>query len=75
MQSSTPIEKLGLKPRSLNALSRNGYHTFGRLCSATERELLRLRWMGQISVNDIKDALKRQGAAFPDTSTERCVKK
>ena len=63
MQEVT-IETLGLSARATNALKSNGVHTVPRLVGMTSEELLGLRWMGQISVDEVARALAQCGLAL-----------
>jgi len=62
--SGKPIEQLGLRVRSLNALRRAGIHTFEELVTKTDLDLMGLRNFGETSLNDVTTCLGRFGLSL-----------
>ena len=62
--SGKPIEQLGLRVRSLNALRRAGIHTFEELVTKTDLDLMGLKNFGETSLNDVTTCLGRFGLSL-----------
>lgn len=60
-ESYTPIEILGLSPRTLNALINGGIGSIEQLVKCTESKLNNLRGFGKKALTEVKDALKNKG--------------
>mgnify|MGYP003735433309 CR=1 FL=1 len=57
----TPIDDLGLSPRSYNGLRSNNIHTLGALLRNSESDLLKTKNLGKKSIREIKIALNAHG--------------
>ncbi|MFA5854841.1 MAG: DNA-directed RNA polymerase subunit alpha [Candidatus Gracilibacteria bacterium] len=60
-QSYTPIEILGLSPRTLNALINGGIGSIEELTKCTESKLANLRGFGKKALTEVSDALEKRG--------------
>lgn len=60
-ESYTPIEILGLSPRTLNALINGGIGSIEQLAKCTESKLNNLRGFGKKALTEVEDALKTRG--------------
>lgn len=60
----TPIEQLEITTRSYNALIRSGFITLGSIANTTERDLRKIRNLGESSLNEIKQTLHRYGLSL-----------
>lgn len=63
-QSYTPIEILGLSPRTLNALINGGIGSIEELTKASESKLANLRGFGKKALTEVADALEKRGFAL-----------
>lgn len=63
-QSYTPIEILGLSPRTLNALINGGIGSIEELTRASEAKLSNLRGFGKKALTEVADALEKRGLAM-----------
>lgn len=63
-QSYTPIEILGLSPRTLNALINGGIGSIEELTKCSEAKLSNLRGFGKKALNEVADALEKRGFAL-----------
>lgn len=57
-ESYTPIEILGLSPRTLNALINGGIGSIEQLCKCTESKLNNLRGFGKKALTEVESALE-----------------
>lgn len=64
-QSYTPIEILGLSPRTLNALINGGIGSIEELTHASEARLSNLRGFGKKALTEVADALEKRGLNLP----------
>lgn len=55
------VEEIGLPTRVANALARSGYDTVERLVKAQKEDLIKVRNLGEKSIDVINDALKEKG--------------
>lgn len=62
------VEELDLPTRIANALRKGGYKTVGNLTQATEAEVIKVKNLGEKSVQLVKKALKKKGVAFKEQS-------
>jgi len=60
-ESYTPIEILGLSPRSLNSLINGGIGSIEQLSKCTESKLSNLRGFGKKALTEVKSALEKRG--------------
>ena len=60
------IQELKLSVRSTNALTNAGIKTVGQLRKMGEKELIDLRNMGKLSVQEVQDVLKKLGVTLGD---------
>ena len=60
-QPSDPIEVLGLLPRTVAVLTRNGYRTLNDLCNASEEDVLRFNGIGRQTLDQIKAVVAKAG--------------
>lgn len=60
-ESYTPIEILGLSPRTLNALINGGIGSIEQLCKCTESKLNNLRGFGKKALTEVEIALEPRG--------------
>ncbi|MFA5792536.1 MAG: DNA-directed RNA polymerase subunit alpha [Candidatus Gracilibacteria bacterium] len=60
-QSYTPIEILGLSPRTLNALINGGIGSIEELTKCNESKLSNLRGFGKKALTEVSDALEKRG--------------
>ena len=60
-QSYTPIEILGLSPRTLNALINGGIGSIEELTKCSESKLSNLRGFGKKALTEVADALEKRG--------------
>ncbi len=60
----TPIEELQLSVRSYNCLKRANIQKVGDLVEKTEDEMLKVRNLGQKSLEEVKDKLKDRGLSL-----------
>ncbi|HAZ64844.1 MAG TPA: DNA-directed RNA polymerase subunit alpha [Armatimonadetes bacterium] len=58
------IEELEFQSRTYNALKKERIDTIGELVRLTEREVLEIRGLGSISVNEIKERLAERGLSL-----------
>jgi len=63
-QSYTPIEILGLSPRTLNALINGGIGSIEELTRCNESKLSNLRGFGKKALTEVADALEKRGLAM-----------
>ena len=63
-QSYTPIEILGLSPRTLNALINGGIGSIEELTKCSEAKLANLRGFGKKALTEVADALEKRGFAL-----------
>lgn len=70
-ESYTPIEILGLSPRTLNSLINGGIGSIEQLVKCSEGKLSNLRGFGKKALTEVSDALKGRNLALADdNSTE-----
>ena len=60
----TELEELKLTVRTYNCLRRRGIKTVEELCRWTESDVIRIRGLGNLAFNEIKDALKARGLSM-----------
>lgn len=60
-QSYTPIEILGLSPRTLNALINGGIGSIEELTKSNDSKLANLRGFGKKALTEVADALEKRG--------------
>jgi DNA-directed RNA polymerase subunit alpha len=60
-ETYTPIEILGLSPRTLNALINGGIGSIEQLCKCTESKLSNLRGFGKKALTEVEEALNPRG--------------
>lgn len=60
-QSYTPIEILGLSPRTLNALINGGIGSIEELTKASDSRLANLRGFGKKALTEVAEALEKRG--------------
>lgn len=60
-ESYTPIEILGLSPRTLNALINGGIGSVEQLSKCTESKLTNLRGFGKKALTEVQEALEPRG--------------
>lgn len=60
------VEEIGLPTRVANALSRSGYDTVEKLVKADKDDLVKVRNLGEKSIDVINDALKEKGVQIGD---------
>jgi len=65
-ESYTPIEILGLSPRTLNACINGEIGSIEQLTKCSENKLTNLRGFGKKALNEVKDALATRGLALAD---------
>lgn len=70
IEEETPIEKLHLNSRSVNALKRSNIFTVEALCKLTPKEILNLKNLGKKSLEEIKETLKNIDLKLADESRE-----
>jgi DNA-directed RNA polymerase subunit alpha len=58
------VDDLGLSTRARNCLICNEITTVGKLVTKTRRELLRMKYTGKVSVNEIVAVLDKAGLAL-----------
>jgi DNA-directed RNA polymerase subunit alpha len=63
-QSYTPIEILGLSPRTLNALINGGIGSIEELTHSNESKLANLRGFGKKALTEVAEALEKRGLAL-----------
>lgn len=63
-QSYTPIEILGLSPRTLNALINGSIGSIEELTHCSEARLANLRGFGKKALTEVADALEKRGLAL-----------
>lgn len=63
-QSYTPIEILGLSPRTLNALINGGIGSIEELVKCSDPRLANLRGFGKKALTEVKEALEKRGFAL-----------
>lgn len=63
-ESYTPIEILGLSPRTLNSLINGGIGSIEQLVKCSEAKLQNLRGFGKKALNEVKDALTSRDYAL-----------
>lgn len=63
-ESYTPIEILGLSPRTLNALINGGIGSIEQLAKCTESKLSNLRGFGKKALTEVDNALEPRGLAL-----------
>lgn len=65
-ESYTPIEILGLSPRTLNSLINGGVGSIEQLTKCTESKLSNFRGFGKKALTEVRDALKPRGLNLAD---------
>lgn len=60
------VEELDLPTRIANALRKGGYKTISGLTQVTEAEIVKVKNLGEKSVQLVKKALKKKGVAFKE---------
>jgi len=63
-ESYTPIEILGLSPRTLNSLINGEIGSIEQLVKASESKLANLRGFGKKALTEVADALEKRGLAL-----------
>lgn len=63
-ESYTPIEILGLSPRTLNSLINGDIGSIEQLTKCTESKLANLRGFGKKALTEVADALEKRGLAL-----------
>ncbi|MBI2453391.1 DNA-directed RNA polymerase subunit alpha [Candidatus Peregrinibacteria bacterium] len=69
-EAYTPIEILGLSPRTLNALINGSIGSIEELVQCTEMKLNNLRGFGKKALTEVKIALKSRNFHLPEESSE-----
>ena len=70
------FDRLELPIRAFNCLNLfTTVRTIGDVAAMTERELLRVKNLGKVSVADIKAALAEVGLTLADASEQDCLRK
>jgi len=64
-QYNMPIERLGLSVRTINCLRRSNIFKVGELLEKSEGELLEIRSFGKRSLEEVREALRALGIAYP----------
>lgn len=64
-----PLDTLGLKHTTIDALRRSGVTTVGQLEKLTLRQVWAMDGIGQIKINDINNCLKRAGKQLREENT------
>lgn len=62
----TPIEELNMYPRTTEALIRNGIGSVEKLCTYNEKQLLEMRSIGKVVLQDIIQSLELQGLCLQE---------
>lgn len=70
-KSYTPIEILGLSPRTLNALINGGIGSIEELVECTENKLISLRGFGKKAYNEVRDSLKQRGLTLSQSDINK----
>lgn len=65
-ESYTPIEILGLSPRTLNSLINGEIGSIEQLTKCTESKLANLRGFGKKALTEVGDALEKRGLALAE---------
>ncbi len=65
-ESYTPIEILGLSPRTLNSLINGEIGSIEQLTKCTESKLANLRGFGKKALTEVGDALEKRGLTLSD---------
>jgi len=65
-ESYTPIEILGLSPRTLNSLINGDIGSIEQLVKCTESKLANLRGFGKKALTEVADALEKRGLALSE---------
>ncbi len=65
-ESYTPIEILGLSPRTLNSLINGEIGSIEQLTKCTESKLANLRGFGRKALTEVSDALEKRGLALAE---------
>lgn len=65
-ESYTPIEILGLSPRTLNALINGGIGSIEQLSKCTESKLTNLRGFGKKALTEVASALSKKGISLAE---------
>jgi DNA-directed RNA polymerase subunit alpha len=60
-ETYTPIEIMGLSPRTLNALINGDILSVEQLTKCTETKLSSIKWFGKKAMTEIRDALAERG--------------
>jgi len=60
----TDLMDLQLTVRTYNCLRRRGIKTVEELCRWTESDVIRIRGLGSLAFDEIKDALKARGLSL-----------
>jgi len=66
-KSYTPIEILGLSPRTLNALINGGIGSIEELCKCSESKLQNLRGFGKKALTEVAESLEKRGYEYTIT--------
>jgi DNA-directed RNA polymerase subunit alpha len=62
----TPVEILGLSPRTLNSLINGDIGSIEQLTNCSEPKLANLRGFGKKALTEVKDALEKRGLSLAD---------
>ncbi len=60
-ETYTPIEIMGLSPRTLNALVNGDILSIEQLTKCTEAKLSSIKWFGKKAMTEVRDALRSRG--------------
>lgn len=60
-ETYTPIEIMGLSPRTLNALVNGDILSIEQLTKCTEAKLSSIKWFGKKAMTEVRDALRTRG--------------
>ena len=60
----TPVERLGLTPRTMNCLKRAHITKVGEILEMTDEELLKIRNLGEKSLDELHDRLSERGIVY-----------
>ena len=72
MSSNNTLDSLGLSARPANALRGWGVTTVDQLTRFSDRDLLRMPWLGRVGLREIEEALRVRGLKLRPTICPTC---
>lgn len=66
-----PVSRLDIPLRTVNALEKSGYRTVGEIASANTRDVLAIRNLGDVAMQELRDAVRAMKWLFDKAAEEK----